>query len=70
MTNSEISKMTATEAGNKIEVTRKSINKLHEWLKWNNESCIADEMKDSLLNRKVELVELQNRLDSLCEAAI
>lgn len=70
MTNSEINEMTAIETFNKIEVTRKSINKLEEWLKWNNESCIANEMKNSLIKRKVELSELQNRLDTLYENAI
>jgi len=70
MTTQKINKLTATETCSKIEVTRVSIKRVREYLKWNSESLIADDMRNSLKKRESELIELQNRLDTLYENAI
>ena len=68
MTTKEINNLTATETFNEINTTNSSIKKIEEWLKWNSDSCVVDDFRGSLAKRKVELTELQNRLDTLYES--
>ena len=62
----EINNLNSTEIFNKIEVTKASIKKSTEHLKWNPD---ADFLRPMIERRTSELIQLQNRLDTLFENA-
>lgn len=68
MTLDKINNLTATEACHKIEVIKESIRKANEYLKWNFDSSIAPEIRESKTKREIELPLIQARLDHLFES--
>jgi len=66
MTLAAINKLNADETYNKINLTKGSIKKATEHLKWNPE---ANFLKPMIEKRKVELTQLLERLDYLFEKA-
>lgn len=70
MTLEQINNLTATEACHKIEVVKASIKNANEYLKWNLDSAIADEIRISRAKREIELPLIQARLDQLFESSL
>gem|GEM_PF-6205842 len=70
MTLEQINNLTATEACHKIEVVKASIKKANEFLKWNSDSVIASDIKESRAKREIELPLIQARLDQLFDASL